>query len=221
MRKVGRKWAGLVALLSLAVGLSQAFAQSGIPDGAFVRDGAGNVWLVAGGQRVGVPFFQTTDAEIAAVPDSGQWLVPAGDGSGALVLGARPEWARAAGTTGQSGAGTTIVATDALPTATIQIDDPTINPGQRITVTVIASDDRGLQRIEWEGTIISGDDNDNRRTDDPELDARHRFDCDGQRQCANVWQVTPTKSGRFTLRARAVDDADQRGSWAMVELRVR
>ena len=211
MRRIGRKWSGLVALLSLAFGLSQAFAQPAIPDGAFVRDAAGNVWLVAGGQRVSVPFFQATDAAIGAVPDSGQWLVPYGDGSGALILGARPDWAA----TGVA------VPADALPTATIQIDDPAVTAGQRINVTVIASDDKGLRRIEWEGTIIGNDDNDNRRTDDPELDARHRFDCDDQRQCANVWQVTPTKTGRFTLRARATDNADQRGGWHSVELRVR
>ena len=72
MRKIGRRWSALVALVGLAFGLGQAFAQSGIPDGAFVRDTAGNIWLVVGGQRVSVPLFQTTDAEIAAVPDSGQ-----------------------------------------------------------------------------------------------------------------------------------------------------
>ena len=216
-----RKWAGVVALCSLAFGLGQALAQGGIPDGAFVRDSGGNVWLVAGGQRAGVPIYQATDDQIAAVPDGGQWLIPAGDGSGALILGARPSWAGGVATPGQTAAGTTPVPDDALPTVTIQLDDPTINPGQRINVTVIASDDKGLQRIDWEGTIIDGDDNDNRRTDDPELDARHRFDCDGQKQCANVWQITPTKSGRFTLRARATDDAEQRGPWSTVELRVR
>ena len=213
-----RKWAGFVALLGLVFGLGQAFAQAGIPDGAFVRDSAGNVWLIAGGQRAGVPIYQTTDDQIAAVPDSGQWLIPAGDGSGALVLGAKPTWAGGA----QAAAATTAIPGDALPTVSIQVDDEVINPGQTVRITLIGADDKGLQWIEWEGTFFDdGEDNDNRSTGDPVLDGRHRHQCDDQRQCANIWTVTPTKSGRFILRARARDTADQRSEWVNIPFRIR
>jgi hypothetical protein len=208
-----RKWAGLFALAGLAFGLGHGFAQPGIPDGSFVRDSGGNVWLVTGGQRAGIPLYPTTDEQILAIPDSGLFVVPATDGSGALTLGPRPTFGN-----GQApGAGT-----NPLPQVTIQIDDETINPNQTITVTVIASDDTGLEWIEWEGTIVEGDnENDNRATGDPALDGRKRHDCDDQRQCANVWTVTPTKSGRYTLRARALDVSDGRSAWVSVSLRVR
>ena len=217
MRRIARKWVGLVAVLSLAVGIGQALAQASVPDGAFVRDTAGNVWLVAGGQRVSVPFYQATDAEVAAIPDSGQWLVPAGDGSGTLTLGARPSWAG-----GTQAAGATPIPGDALPTVTIQVDDEVVNPGQTVSVTLIGSDDNGLEWIEWEGTYYDeGEDNDNRSTGDPTLDGRHRHECDGEEQCANVWTVTPTKSGRFVLRARARDEAEQTSEWVEIPFRVR
>lgn len=213
-----RKRAGFVALMSLVFGLGQVFAQSNIPDGAFVRDSTGNVWLVAGGQRSGVPIYQATDEQIAAVPESGQWLVPAGDGTGALVLGGRPEWAGGAPTV----AGATVIAGDALPTVSIQVDDEVVNPGQTVRLTLIGADDKGLQWIEWEGTFFDdGEDNDNRSTGDPVLDGRHRHECDDQMQCANIWTITPTKSGRFILRARARDTAEQRSEWVNIPFRVR
>ena len=215
-----RKWAGFVMLVSLAFGLGHAFAQPGIPDGAFVRDSSGNVWLVVGGQRAGVPIYQTTDDQIAAVPDSGQWLVPAGDGSGALILGARPSWAVDTGQT--AGAGATAIPGDALPTLSIQVDDEVVDPGETVDVTLIGADDVGLQWIEWEGTYFDdGEDNDNRSTGDPALDGRHRHDCDDQKQCASIWTITPTVSGRFILRARARDTAEQRSEWVTIPFRVR
>lgn len=209
-----RRWAGLFALVGVVFGLGQVFAQ-GIPSGAFVRDSAGNIWLVSGGQRAAVPIYQTTDDQIAAIPDSSQWVVPAADGSGALVLGVRPSWAGGA-------PAAVAIPGDALPTVTIQVDDRSIVSGQKISITLIGADDKGLQWIEWEGTYFDdGEDNDNRSTGDAELDGRHRFDCDDQKQCANVWTSTPTKKGEFKLRARARDNAEQRSQWVNIDLRVR
>jgi hypothetical protein len=60
-----------------------------IPDGAFVQDAAGAIWLVHGGKRVRVPLYPATADEVAALPASGDWLVPQDGGAG---LGARPTW---------------------------------------------------------------------------------------------------------------------------------
>ncbi len=125
---------------------------------------------------------------------------------------------------------------DQLPAVTIQVDDNRIDPGEQIRVTVIASDDQGLDWIRWEGILAddgqdngngNGNDNGNNNgngndnvEDDPEL-ATRTFDCDGQRQCANIWTVRPTVSGDYLLRARAQDTADQRSEWVSVDLRVR
>jgi hypothetical protein len=98
-----------------------------------------------------------------------------------------------------------------VPTVTIQLNDDAIDQGDQVTITVIARDSRGIEWIAWEG-----DD-----TDDAELDREHRFDCDGQTECANVWTVTATRAGRHTLQARAQTTDDQRSERTPVELRVR
>ena len=61
---------------------------------------------------------------------------------------------------------------------------------------MIARDPRGLDWIAWEG-----DD-----TDDAELDREHRFDCNGQTECASVWTVRVTETGTHTLNATRHDD---------------
>jgi hypothetical protein len=94
---------------------------------------------------------------------------------------------------------------------TIQLNDDRVDPGDAITVTVIANDPRGFNWIEWRGD----------NTDDAALDENHRFDCDSQTQCANVWTVTVTKPGHHTLRARAQTTDDQRTDWSSMELVVR
>jgi hypothetical protein len=97
------------------------------------------------------------------------------------------------------------------PTVSIQVDDDTIDSGDQITITVIARDPRGLEWIAWEG-----DD-----TNDGELDREHRFDCNGQTECASVWTVTATKTGTHTLRARAQTTDDVESELASVNVRVR
>ena len=100
----------------------------------------------------------------------------------------------------------------AATTVEIQLDDNLIDPGQKVRVTVIARNSSGVEWIEWAG-------ND---TDDPILDDNHRYDgCDKQTQCASVWEVTPAKSGRHELRARARDTNGERSEWVVTELRVR
>lgn len=78
----------VVGALLLAV---PASAQSAVPNGAFVRDGDGTVWLVQGGQRLQVPIYPATADDIAAIPASDQWAVPSPDGN--VTAGARPDWA--------------------------------------------------------------------------------------------------------------------------------
>lgn len=77
----------LATVIALAAGVGRA--QPRVPDGAFVQDAGGAVWLVHEGRRVRVPIYPATEDEVAAIPLDGQWLVPR---DGALVLGARPSW---------------------------------------------------------------------------------------------------------------------------------
>jgi hypothetical protein len=65
-----------------------ASAQPSIPNGVFVRESSGTTWLIVRGQKAQVDLFQTTDEAIAAIPDSGQRVVPGGDGQTGLALGA-------------------------------------------------------------------------------------------------------------------------------------
>lgn len=78
----------LVGCLGLLLG--RASAQSSIPDGVFVRDGAGVVWLVLGGQRVYVPIWAASDLDVAALPASDRWAVM--NDAGAIVAGDQPAW---------------------------------------------------------------------------------------------------------------------------------
>ena len=97
-------------------------------------------------------------------------------------------------------------------TVEFQIDDDLIDPGQKVRITVIGRSSAGLEWIEW-----SGDD-----TGDPVLDDNHRFDgCDQRTDCASVWEVSPTKDGTHTLRARARDKTGFRTEWTTLELKVR
>jgi hypothetical protein len=221
------RWAGLLALAVLVFWLGRGSdslsAQPLLPDGVFVRDSSGTPWLITGGQRAKVPFMPATDEAINSVPDSGAWVIP-GEG-GALALGEQPDYVNAAPVSLVAAATATATPTaapeDPPPTVSIQVDDTRIQVGQTINITLIASDNKGIEWIQWEGTVIEDDDNDNKATGDEELDAEHRHECDGQAQCAFVWQVTPKTPGRFTLRARGRDDAGTRSEWTTVELRVQ
>ncbi|MFN8636789.1 MAG: hypothetical protein U0893_23320 [Chloroflexota bacterium] len=223
------RWAGLLALVALVFtlgrGSSQLSAQSLLPDGVFVRDSGGTVWFIYGGQRAQVPFLPANDDVIFSVPDSGQWVVQ-GEGGG-LTLGAQPSYVQAPPIVMQSPPTNTPEATatpvpeNPAPSVTIQVDDTRIQAGQTVSVTLIVHDDTGIDWIQWEGTIEASDDNDNKATGDPDLDAEHRHSCDGQTDCAFVWQVTPKTPGRYVLRARARDTAGVRSDWVKIDFRVQ
>lgn len=225
-----RRWAGLLGLVALTFGLGYGSALAQLPDGVFVRDSGGAIWLITGGQRAQVPIYPAGDDAIFAVPDSGLWVVP-GEG-GALTLGGPPDYAFAPppGAPPQNvmppaptpTPTATATPEDPPPTVSIQVDDDRVRAGQQVTITVISDDNKGIRWIEWEGTHIDEDDNgnDNQPTGDPELDGRHRHNCDGRTQCANVWQVKPTVGGEYTLRARAQDEAGNRSEWTSIEFRV-
>jgi hypothetical protein len=117
-----------------------------------------------------------------------------------------------AGPTAVPGTATPTPTTAPTTTVQIQLNDALIDPGEGIKVTVIANGTTGLSWIEWQG-----DD-----TGDPALDDSHRYDgCDSRTQCAFVWDATPIKSGRQTLRARARDINGNRTDWVSTDLRVR
>lgn len=65
-------------------------AQSSIPNGVFVKNSEGLIWLVLDGQRVKIPIWTATDDEIAALPVPDRWAVL--NDAGAIVAGDRPAW---------------------------------------------------------------------------------------------------------------------------------
>lgn len=69
---------------------TQSAAQSSVPNGVFVRNSAGFIWLVQDGQRVRIPIWTATDDEINALPDPDRWAVA--NDAGAIVAGDRPVW---------------------------------------------------------------------------------------------------------------------------------
>ena len=224
------RWAGLLVVGVLAFwlgrGSGELSAQGLLPDGVFVRDSAGTIWLILGGQRSQVPIFPADDSAIASVPDNGQWVV--GGEGGALALGGMPDYVFQAPVSAPPVVAemppaptATPVPADPPPSVQIQVDDERIVAGQTVSVTVIASDASGIEWIQWGGTIEEDDDNDNQATGDADLDAEHRHDCGDQTQCAFVWQITPKTAGRFVLRARGEDVAGNRSEWVRIDFRVQ
>jgi hypothetical protein len=109
-----------------------------------------------------------------------------------------------------------------LPTATIQVDDDAIDPGETISVTIIGRGTNNLLLLEWQ-TVLGDENPDEERSPatDPQL-AKQYFYCDQERNdCANVWTVTPTTPGRYTLWARAYDVTGTPSEWTGTPLRVR
>src|SRR5689334_11377035 len=91
------RWRLIVLVICLSVAADRlvglALAQGGIPNGVFLRDDVGTIWLVSGGQRAQVPIYPAGKDAISAIPDSGQWVVPGGPGGPDLRLGSRPDFA--------------------------------------------------------------------------------------------------------------------------------
>jgi len=99
----------------------------------------------------------------------------------------------------------------------IQIDDDRIDVGDKARITIIASDDDGIDWIRWEASRIESIDDDNENGNDnssadadPELTRAHEFDCDGKDTCANVWTVTTTKPGRYEIVGELRDNDGNR-----------
>ena len=80
-------WCALVFAALWAVSVS---AQPVIPNGVFVRESNGQIWLVLDGQRVSLPVWQATDEQIASLPVSDRWAVM--NEAGAMVSGNQPAW---------------------------------------------------------------------------------------------------------------------------------
>ena len=91
MKTVLRTVVPMVAAVVVAWGIARTTAaQSSIPNGVFVRNSEGLVWLVLDGERIKIPVWQATDEEIAAIPVFDRWAVM--DAVGAIVAGDRPAW---------------------------------------------------------------------------------------------------------------------------------
>lgn len=216
-----RRFASLLALVALAFAIGRGSAQSMLPDGVFVRDSGGGIWLIIGGQRAQVPFMPATDEVIFSVPDSGQWVVQ-GEGGG-LTLGGQPGYVFQAPVVISQPATATPVPEDPPPNVSINIDDSRLQVGQKTSITLIADDNKGISWIEWRAIAENSDDNDNsnkKSTGDPDLDANHRHDCDGRTQCAFVWEITAKVPGRFIIQARGRDEDGHRSDWTTADLRI-
>ena len=165
--------------------------------------------------------------------------LPSTDMTGAFVPGTDPVQPGAgapppaqATTTPAAGTATVTPTTTGIPTVEIQSDDETVDPGQNVTITLIARDDTGdnpgIDWIQFEGQYEdsdngNGNDNDNDNDSDPSDPAlaRQELDCDDQTPCAKVFTITPTVAGDYVLRARAQDRDGNRSEWVTVPLRVR
>jgi hypothetical protein len=140
-------------------------------------------------------------------PGSAAWVARAGELANSNLTNAfEPGGGTAAqpATSQPSGGG-------AVPRVTIHVDDDLIDPGQKVSVTVIARSGSALEWIEWQGA----------ETGDPVLDANHRFNCDQRTECASVWTLAPTKAGRHQLRARAQAQGGAPTEWIALAVRVR
>lgn len=69
---------------------SATAAQSAIPNGVFVKDMRGQVWLVLDGKRVKVALWPADVLAVQAIPESGEWAVM--NSTGGIVAGAQPAW---------------------------------------------------------------------------------------------------------------------------------
>jgi hypothetical protein len=158
-------------------------------------------------------------------PGSPGWLarpgeLPNTDMNGAFEPGSGPVAQPPAPATPTPGAPTSTPVPIA-PTVTIQVEDPLIDSGQSVRITLIARHSSPIDWIEWEG--IEGEDITDEEfspATDPQL-ARQQLACDGRTDCAQIVTIAPTTGGRYTLRARARDTAGVRSEWTGINFRVR
>jgi hypothetical protein len=91
------------------------------------------------------------------------------------------------------------------PRITLQLSDDRVEIGDTLTITVIARDEDGIDWLRWEGEPRDSDDE-----NDPALGEEREADCDEREECANVWEIQPSKPGRYVIYARARDEAGNR-----------
>jgi hypothetical protein len=103
---------------------------------------------------------------------------------------------------------------------TIQLDDDVIDPGESVSVTVIASHPTAIEWIEWEGVEADNENDNGSSASDSELSG-DQLDCDGSTNCANVWTVKPTVPGEYEVRARAQGENGVTSEWVTTGLHVR
>ena len=103
---------------------------------------------------------------------------------------------------------------------TIQLDDDAIDPGDSVSITVIASYPTAIEWIEWEAVEEDNGNDNESSASDPELSG-DEFDCDGSTNCANVWTVNPTVPGEYQVRARARAENGVTSEWVTTSLDVR
>ena len=106
------------------------------------------------------------------------------------------------------------------PRVTIQLDDDAIDPGDSVSITVIASYPTAIEWIEWEAVEEDNGNDNESSASDPELSG-DEFDCDGSTNCANVWTVKPTVPGEYQVRARARAENGVTSEWVTTGLDVR
>jgi hypothetical protein len=100
------------------------------------------------------------------------------------------------------------------PQLTLQLSDDSVRTGETVSITVIARDNSGIDWLRIEGEPRDGD-----KADDPELANEREVDCEDRQECANVWELTATIEGRYSIFARA-RSSDGRRSEIEAELRV-
>ena len=124
-----------------------------------------------------------------------------------MALGDRPAWANEP---------EPIKIEDKRPRVTIKLSANEVDRGATIEVAVTATDDVGLDWIEWEGEVERS----GQATDDPALTTVHRFECNGEKACSNTMSVTLSGQGKFEITARARDQTGQRDA-ATADLTIR
>jgi hypothetical protein len=108
------------------------------------------------------------------------------------------------------GPGTPTPAPVTQPSVSLKLDDSTIDLGEEVEITVVATHDKGLDWIQWRG----------RDFDDDALDS-HRYDCDNDKVCSRTWTVKPTKKGTVDIEAEAKDSNGVYSQVVRQELKIR
>ena len=72
--------------------LGTVAAQPTTASWVFLRDSAGDVWLVLDNVRYGAPIAPATDEQINSLPFSGKWIAPSADVAAPQFVTTKPAW---------------------------------------------------------------------------------------------------------------------------------